>query len=219
MFDITIGRLSRLWDFSSEPGIPSDAELEAACKTVDYRKVRVFGNKVQLENPDAWIDLGAIAKGYIADKIAEFLLARGVMGAVIDLGGDVVAIGSRHDGSPWRIGVRRPGGSANDLLGVVETDGAAIVSSGVYERGFEIDGVAYHHILDPNTGFPVRSDVISATVVTENAVLGEGLSTIIILAGSTSVEVMMDEIPGFVGAVLVLENGELRTFGDVKWVD
>jgi thiamine biosynthesis lipoprotein len=219
MFDITIGKLSRLWDFNGEPGIPSEDELEAARKTVDYRKVRIFDKTVQLENPDAWIDLGAIAKGYIADKIAEFLLARGVTGAVIDLGGDVVAIGSRQSGGLWRIGVRRPGGNASDLLGVVETGEASIVSSGVYERGFEIDGVTYHHILDPNTGLPVQSDVISATVVTENAVLGEGLSTIIILAGSTSVEVLMDQIPGFVGAVLVLENGELRTFGDMRWVD
>jgi thiamine biosynthesis lipoprotein len=174
---------------------------------------------VQLEDPDAWIDLGAIAKGYIADKIAEYLIARGVTSAVIDLGGDVVAVGSKQDGSLWRIGVRKPGGNANELLGVVETGEASIVSSGIYERKFEKDGVIYHHILDPNTGMPARGDVISATVVAENAVIGEGLSTIIILAGSESVKALIDLVPGLIGVVLVLENGELLKYGDMRWSD
>jgi thiamine biosynthesis lipoprotein len=101
----------------------------------------------------------------------------------------------------------------------VETGGAAIVSSGIYERRFEKDGVMYHHILDPSTGMPARSDVVSATVVAENAVIGEGLSTIIILAGSENTEALLKQIPGYIGAVLVLDTGELLRFGDVRWID
>jgi thiamine biosynthesis lipoprotein len=219
MFDITIGRLSRLWDFGKEPYIPSAVELEAVRKTIDYRKVRIVENTVQLTDPDTWLDLGAIAKGYIADRVAEFLISRDITGAIVDLGGDIVVAGSRQDGSPWRIGIRKPGGTANELLGVVETGEASIASSGIYERKFEQDGIVYHHILDPFTGMPARSDVVSATVVAENAVLGEGLSTIIVLAGSKSVEAMMDNLSGVIGAVVLLENGELLRFGDMRWSD
>ena len=215
LFDITIGRVSRLWDFGGEPYIPSETELTDARVTVDYKKVRIVGDTVQLLDPDAWIDLGAIAKGYIADKIAAFLVENGVTGAVIDLGGDVVAVGSKSDGEPWRIGLRKPQGGTGDLLGVVETEEASIVSSGVYERQFEKDGVLYHHILDPKTGRPAHSDVISATVIAKNAAAGEGLSTIAILVGSERVQELFDLTPEFTGAALVLENGDVLRFGDI----
>ena len=247
MFDITIGRLSRLWDFSqtgenilsSEPVIPEDAELEAARLTVDYKQVSIDGNTVQLADPDAWIDLGAIAKGYIADKIAGFLIERGVTTALIGLGGDIVTLGSKQDGTPWRIGVREPFGEMDDYLGVIEIPGGlpgekpaeaseespvkipavSIIGSGVYERQFEKDGILYHHILDPNTGMPVKSDVISATVLTENAVTGEGLSTTMILLGSHKIQELLYKFPGFIGAVLVLDSGEVLELGDVRFID
>jgi len=227
MFDITIGRLSRLWDFSSklyDPTshqllIPSEADIAEALKTVDYTQIHIDGDTVRLINPHAWIDLGAIAKGYIGDKIAEFLLKRGVTGALIDLGGDVVAVGNRQDGSNWRVGVREPFGDSNGLLGVLEISGASVVSSGTYERRFEKDGKNYHHILDPNTGMPVTSDVISATVVTENALIGEGLSTIAVLMGSEKVRELYRRVPGLIGAVFVLENGEVLMFGDITLYD
>jgi len=239
MFDITIGRLSRLWDFgktgenilSSEPVIPEEAELEAARLTVDYRQVSIDGDTVQLADPDAWIDLGAIAKGYIADKIAGFLVERGVTAALIGLGGDVLVFGSKQDGTPWRIGVREPFGEMEDYLGVIEIPGdisgdtpaeisnVSIIGSGVYERQFEKDGVFYHHILDPNTGMPVKSDVISATVLTENAVTGEGLSTTMILLGSHNIQELLYKFPGFIGAVLVLDSGEVLELGDVRFID
>jgi len=258
MFDITIGRLSRLWDFGAayredltlEPTIPAEAELEAARVTVDYRKVSIDGDTVQLADPGAWLDLGAIAKGYIADKIAGFLTERGVTAALIDLGGDIVTLGSKQDGSPWRIAVREPFGEMDDYLGVIEIPGeihaempggtpaellgetsteilggtpaeipgVSVISSGVYERQFEKDGVLYHHILDPNTGMPVKSNVISATVLTENAVAGEGLSTTMVLLGSSKIQELLYKFPGFIGAVLVLDSGEVLELGDVRFI-
>jgi len=217
MFDITIGRLSSLWDFSGRSGVPSESELVFASGTADFGRIVIEGNTVQLADPDAWIDLGGIAKGYIADRLADFLRSRGVLGAIIDLGGDVAVVGEKPDGTPWRIGVRQPFGARNELLGVVETGEASVVSSGVYERMFEENGVVYHHILDPGTGMPVSSGVISATVVTESSVVGDILSTIILLVGSEKAAGLFSQTPGFIGALLVLEDGELLEFGDIDF--
>jgi thiamine biosynthesis lipoprotein len=216
MFDITIGRLSRLWDFGGTPNVPAQAEIEEALATVDYRQVIVGDNTVQLLNPGAWIDLGAIAKGFMAYEVAEFLAANGAVGALVDLGGDIVAVGNRHDGSPWRVALRKPFGDADELLGVIDVSWACVLSSGIYQRQFEVDGVRYHHILDTNTGMPVISDVVSATMITHTAVIGEGFSTVAVLLGSEGARELMDKIPGFVGAVLVLENGDVLTFGEVE---
>jgi len=235
MFDITVGRLSRLWDFggsaANSPAVPSGVGLTEALQTVDFRQVVISadGGTVQLTDPDAWIDLGAIAKGYIGDKVAAFLTGRGVSSGLIDLGGDVVAIGSRQGESPWRIGIRDPfggddgtfgvgSGGTGGLLGAIEVSDASVISSGTYERRFEINGKNYHHILDPKTGMPVISDVVSATVVTGSALIGEGLSTIAVLIGSESAPFLFSGVPDFIGAVLVLENREILVLGDVKLV-
>jgi len=213
MFDITIGRVSRLWDFN----IPLHSELEEALATVDYRQVVIDGSTVQLKNPDAWIDLGAIAKGYIAYKVAEFLAASDVSGALVDLGGDVVAVGNRRDGSPWRIALRDPFSRQGEWIGVIEVSWASVLGSGTYERQFELDGVSYHHIIDPRIGMPVDTDVVSAIVITETAMVGEGLSTLAVLLGSDGVSELFEHFHGFIGAVLVLDNGEWLEFGDVRF--
>jgi len=218
LFDVTIGRLSRLWDFSGNPSVPGANELEAARSTVDYRQIVVNTDTVRMGDPEAWIDLGGIAKGYIAGCIAGFLIGRGVTGAVVDLGGDVAIVGGKPDGSPWKVGVRRPFGERSELLGAIETGEASIVTSGVYERGFEENGVRYHHILDPNTGMPVDSDVVSVTVVAENAMLGDVMSTIIMLVGSENALDTLGQTPGFFGALLVLKSGELLQLGEIKFI-
>jgi len=232
MFDISLGRLTRLWDFGSgERNIPTDAEIIAALGAGSYKNIHISGDKdiVWIEPPDdgddggvgsvgIWIDLGAIAKGYIADKIAGFLIERGVSGAMIDLGGDVVTVGNRQDGNPWRIALRKPFGSMDDWIGIVEASNVAVVSSGIYERQFEVDGVLYHHILDPNTGMPAETDVVSAVVIAESGIAGEGLSTIAVLAGSDRAPEYFEKVPGFICAVLVLSDGEILVFGDTSCV-
>ena len=222
MFDITIGRVSRLWDFGSVVSgetvrrIPVESEIDKARMTVDYRLVIIAGDTVQLTGSDAWIDLGAIAKGYIGEKVAEFLIQRGVSGALISLGGDVVAVGNRHDGNPWRIALRDPFGSEGEWLGILEITGASVMSSGTYERRFELDGVRYHHILDSTTGMPVVTDVVSATVIVEDAMLGEGLSTAAVLLGSEGAFEFFGRVPGVLGAVLALEDGTILEYGETE---
>ena len=217
IFDITVGRLSTLWDYSGKSGVPSGADLTFALGTVDFRGILIEGNTVQLENPETWIDLGGVAKGYIADRLSDFLRGRGVPGAVIDLGGDISIVGKKPDGSPWRIGVRQPFGEVSDLLGAVSLGESSIVSSGIYERKFEENGIIYHHILDTGTGMPARSDVISATVVTESTVIGDIVSTIVIIAGSGAAAKLLDQTPGFIGALLVLDSGELLQYGELDF--
>ena len=202
MFDINIGRLTRLWDFGSgKQNVPTESELSEA---------------LVLSESKAWIDLGAISKGYIADRIAELLVQRGAAGAMIDLGGDVLTVGNRADGNPWRIALRKPYGTSEDWIGVVEVSNLAVVTSGTYERSFEKDGVIYHHILDPFTGMPVVTDIVSAAVVAKSALIGEGLSTIAILVGSDRAYEIFEQVQEFVGAVLILENGDILRFGDVE---
>jgi len=220
MFDITVGRLSRLWDFGSGTNfIPSDEEIEEALKSVDYRRVRIDGNTVRLR--DGWIDLGAIAKGFIANRVALFLIANGAEGALVNLGGDVVAAGTRNDGNPWRIALKRPSGLQHDIdnewLGVIEVSWASVSSSGTYERQFEVDGVLYHHILDTRTGLPVETDVVGATLITNSAIIGEGFSTLAVLLGSERAAELFEQVPGFIGAVLILRSGEVQFFGDVEF--
>jgi len=217
-FDITIGRLSSLWDFGGSPRIPTETEIEEALKTVDYRNVVVEENTVQLLNPNAWIDLGAIAKGYIAQRIAGFLAENGADGALVDLGGDIYALGNRQDGSPWRIAVRKPFGDLNEFIGVVEVSNASVSSSGIYERSFEKDGVLYHHILDLNTGLPAKNDVVSATVIA-HALLGEYLSTMFFLDDTDRLFFSIDILAVPVGVVLVMEDGDIKTHGEVRLVN
>ena len=217
LFDITIGRLSRLWDFSGIMAVPDEEDLSAAQKTVDYTQIMVDGDMVRLANADAWIDLGGIAKGYIADRLAVFLADNGAASGIVDLGGNIVTFGERPDGRLWRIGVKHPFGAGGDLFGVIEVGKASVVTSGVYERSFEIDGVLYHHILDPFSGFPARSDVVSATVVSDSSMLGDVLSTVLLLAGSERAEGLLERIAGVAGALLILEDGGHMIFGDIEF--
>ena len=215
MFDITIGRLSTLWDFTGRSGVPAEADIASALASVDYRQVSVINNTVQISDPEAWIDLGGIAKGYLADKAADFLKERGVRSAVIDLGGNIVTVGQKSDGSVWRVGVTKPFGERSDLIGIIEAGESSIVSAGVYERQFVENGVRYHHILDPYTGMPVISDVVSATVVSDSSTNGDALSTTLVLLGSESAEATINRVFGVIGALLVLDSGEILRYGDI----
>ena len=160
-FDITMGSVCRLWDFH-EGRVPQTAELAEALRHVDWRRVHVDGDVAWLDDPCAWIDLGGIAKGYIADRLGELLHARGVERAIIDLGGNILTLGSKEGGRPWRIGIRslRPSAEGSGFFAVVEVRGKSVVTSGFYERAFEKDGIVYHHVLDPLAGLPVETDLV-----------------------------------------------------------
>lgn len=179
--DISTYPLLRTWGFTTGAYcIPSDETIAALLPLVDYRKVGLDGARASL--PDGVeIDLGSVAKGYTGDALAAYLKENGVTSATLDLGGSIQTVGARPDGSPWRIGIRDPAGEGN--LGVVEVTDKAVVTSGGYERYFEEDGVRYWHILDPKTGAPARSGLVSVTVVGESGLLCDALSTALFVMG------------------------------------
>lgn len=183
--DPTIGPVTKLWDFSpsSDGLIPSQEDLEEALSHVGYEKILIEGNTVCLSDPQAEIDLGFIAKGYIADRLKDYLLSQGVESATINLGGNVLAIGSRPDGSPFRIGIQEPFAPEGTAALVLPVTDLSVVSSGIYERYFENDGTIYHHILDTKTGYPVQNSLFEVTILSASSMDGDALSTTCFLLG------------------------------------
>lgn len=229
-FDITIGKATDLWDFHDnlETGheggqIPSQEALNEAVSHVNYKAVQVDGNRIKLTDSDAEINLGGIAKGYIADKVASYLEERGVTSAVVDLGGNIVVIGGKSgslicaDGTdpeqtvPFNIGITDPTSETGDLLGIMPCSDKTVVTSGTYERYFEQDGVKYHHILDPATGYPVDTDVLSVTIISSrgNSADCDGLSTTCLAIGMEKGLELVKSLDGF-EAIFVDTEGNVE---------
>lgn len=177
-FDITIGSCSSLWDFTAKsPSVPDPELLKEALAHVGYEKLSLKGDQVSFLDDQTMIDLGAIAKGYIADKLKAFLEENQVTSATIDLGGNILCIGDKPDGSPFRIGIRRPFDDPGTPMLVVPVSGWSVVTSGIYERCFEENGRLYHHILNPATGYPCENNLLSVTILSEHSTDGDALST------------------------------------------
>ncbi|MDE6922700.1 MAG: FAD:protein FMN transferase [Oscillospiraceae bacterium] len=179
--DVSIYPVLRSWGFTTgEYAVPDDETLAALLARVDYAQVKLDGSAAAL--PEGMeIDLGSVAKGYAGDALAALLRENGVTSALLDLGGNIQTVGSKPDGSPWRVAVRDPAGDGT--VGVVEAENQAVVTSGGYERYFEEDGVRYWHILDPKTGRPARNGLASVTVVGASGLVCDGLSTALFVMG------------------------------------
>ena len=183
-FDITIGTVSSMWDFLNDtPSLPDSSSLAEAASHVDYTKISIDGNTVTLLDPSATIDLGALAKGYIADRIKDFLISCGVEHAMIDLGGNILCVGGKSDGSDFTIGLRYPFEDVQSLIATIDVSNLSVVTSGIYERCFEIDGKLYHHILDPSTGYPYDNELAAVTIISPDSVTGDALSTVTFALG------------------------------------
>lgn len=181
-FDIAIAPLTELWNFKSpDKAVPAKADIEAAKEKCDYRSISLSGNTISFKSPDTMLDFGALAKGYIADKVKNYLLENGVNSAVINLGGNVLCVGAKPNGEAFNIGVRKP--FSNDTVKTVSAKDLSIVTSGVYERYFEENGVLYHHILNPKTGYPYDNGLLAVTVLSESSLDGDGFSTLLFALG------------------------------------
>ncbi|TLS48570.1 FAD:protein FMN transferase [Paenibacillus antri] len=179
-FDPAIGPLVDVWDIGSDaPRKPSVEEIQSASALVDADNVVLddTATSIYLTEPGMSLDLGAIAKGYAGDVVADYLRAEGLNSAIVDLGGNIVAVGEKAAGKPWTIGVQDPEDARGASIGSLKAVDQTIVSSGVYERFFIEDGVRYHHILDPATGYPVDNELLSVTILTERSADADALST------------------------------------------
>lgn len=224
-FDITVGRLTELWDFQSDdPKLPEDRSIEEALKTVGYDNVSLGDDfTVTLSDADAKLDLGGIAKGYIADRITEYLEQQGVKSALINLGGNVVAVGSKPDGTSWNIGIERPYSDRTELIGSVKVSDTTVVTSGIYERMFVEDGKLYHHVLDPKTGYPAETDLEAVTITGKKGYSAycDGLSTSCLMLGKEKaialVEKLQQEMPeaGFEASFIDKDDNVTKTDGMV----
>lgn len=177
-FDIAIAPLTSLWDFTAEdPKVPDDAAIQKALPLCSSDGVTIDGQDITLPSDDIQFDVGAIAKGYIADRLKDFLVKKGVNSAIINLGGNVLCIGSKPDGTPFKIGIQKPFADRNETEAVMDITGKSVVSSGIYERCFKQGGKLYHHILNPQTGYPYDNGLISVTIISDQSVDGDALST------------------------------------------
>ena len=177
-FDITISPAADLWNFTAEnPKVPSDSEIAAAAEKIDYKNLEINGTSVTLNGNGTAIDLGGIAKGYIADKAKDYLIENGVTKAIVNLGGNIHVICPEDDETGFKIGIQEPFAPSGTLYGTVNLKNGSVVTSGVYERGFEENGIRYHHILDTETAKPINNGLYSVTIIAPSSAHADALST------------------------------------------
>ena len=179
-FDITVGPLVKLWEIGFDDAhVPEASEIENSLTLINYKNVELNEKDltIKLTQPHMMIDLGGIAKGYAADVTASILKQHGNKHAIINLGGNVYAYGEKPNQAAWKIGVQNPFSTRGEYLGIASVKDKTVVTSGTYERYFEQDGVIYHHILDPQTGYPVQNNVMSVTIIADSSMTADALST------------------------------------------
>lgn len=210
-FDIAIEPVSSLWDFTvKKPTVPDEQKIEKALAYVDYQKIALDDQKLTFQMPGMGIDLGGIAKGFIADELKAYLEKKGVKSAVIDLGGNVLCIGKKDPKTPFHIGIQQPFADRNETIAAVSVDGLSIVSSGIYERYFKTkDGTLYHHILNPKTGYSYDNDLMAVTILSKKSVDGDGLSTSCFAMGKKEGLAFINNIDG-VEAVFITKDEKMH---------
>ncbi|MBC2728487.1 FAD:protein FMN transferase [Desulfosporosinus sp.] len=186
-FDITVGPLVRSWGIgTNQEHIPSNEELKNLLPLVNYQDIYIDESSVGLKKAGQMVDLGGIAKGYAGDVAKEIYQKNGIHSAFINIGGNVVTLGKKPDGTPWKAGIRNPrpvGDQSGQIVGIVKVANKAVVTAGDEQRYFEKDGQRYHHILDPDTGYPAKSDLMSVTLVTESSLEADALDTAVFILG------------------------------------
>lgn len=210
LFDITIGCVSKLWDFQAEePSIPSTKKVNAAKRHINYRNIMIVDNKVKLTDPKASLDVGAIAKGYIADRIKDYLVSKNVKHAIINLGGNVLVLGTKTDGSKYNIGIQRPFDETGEPITSVKVAGKSVVTTGTYQRYFKKNGKLYHHILSPNTGVPCRNNLSSVTIITDSSLTADAMSTTCFLMGYEEGMKLVNLLDN-VDAIFITDDNEIH---------
>ena len=209
----TIYPVLRAWGFTTDTKqVPSQEEIDALLEDVGHEKITLDGTLLTV--PEGMeLDLGAVGKGYAGDLAAEAVRARGIECAILSLGGNIQAVGSRPDGTDWRVGLRSPW--EDGTLGVLRVSDQAVVTSGGYENYFEDeDGNVYWHILDPETGYPAKSGLLSVTIICPQGRMGDALSTALFVMGPQKAEEYWRENGGF-DMILVTDENEILLTGGI----
>lgn len=210
-FDITIRPLVALWAIGKEEaGIPNSNEIKEKLKIVNYKDLVLDEDtsSIFLKNEKQEIDVGGIAKGYAADEVRNILLKNDINSALINLGGNILVVGKKENGSSWTVGIQDPTKARGEFALTISVTDKSVVTSGNYERYFVQEGKRFHHIIDPITGYPSESDIISATIISENSIDGDGLSTGVYIMGIHKAIKLIEEIKG-VEAILITRHKEV----------
>lgn len=185
-YDITIGPLVKLWSIGLEDAkVPSKEEINDTIGYIDYNNIKIDDSTKEafLTKKGMEVDLGSIAKGYAADEVAKILKQEGINSAIIDLGGNIYALGSKNSDNNWKIGIQDPFNDRGQIVGAIEVSDKTVVTTGIYERFIEEDGVKYHHILDPKTGYPYETDIAGVSIIADNSIDADALSTLTFTKG------------------------------------
>lgn len=217
-FDITIEPLVKAWDILAEnPRVPDAALIEESQLHINYKNLIVdkANHTLAKKDPMLKIDLGAIAKGYAADQLAKLIKANGIQRAILNLGGNIFAVGSKGDDTPWSIGIQDPYEPTGESFGLIKTSDMSIVTSGSYERYFEQDGKRYHHILNPETGYPSDNELVAVTIISKESVVGDCLSTSAFSLGLEAGMSLIENQKG-ISAIFVTKDKSVYFVGDAK---
>lgn len=206
--DLSVYPIVRAWGFTTGSyQVPDEETIQALLPLVDYTKIQYDDATGAIVLPaEMEIDLGSVAKGYAGQLAAQMLREHGVQSALLNLGGNVQTVGAKPDGSPWQIGIKDPQGE--DAMMVLSVEDQAVVTSGGYERYFEQDGQTYWHIMDPSTGHPADSGLLSVTIVGKQGIICDGLSTSLFVMGLEKAADLWAQSCDF-EAVFVTASGEV----------
>lgn len=218
-FDPTISPLVSAWGFSAKnPQLPplTSHLIDSLKQLVDYRKVRIEDGKLIKENPAMKLDFNAIAQGYTTDLVGALLEAKGIKSYIVDVGGEIFARGTKPDGKPWVVGIEKPSADWDSERVVqqrVELEDKGIVTSGSYRKYVERDGKRYSHCIDPMTGYPVEHNLLSATVIAENATWADALASVCMVMGMERSLELIKTLEGVeVYYIFVNDRNELETY-------
>jgi len=217
-FDVTIGPLVKTWGiFTDHPRIPDQSEINSLLGLVDYNSLNIDKANLtaKLDKPGQIVDLGGIAKGYAGDVAMSIYKSNGIKSAFVNLGGNVVVLGSKPDGTPWKIGIQNPRAENGKYIGIVKVTDKAIVSSGDYERYFEKDNKRYHHIIDPKTGYPSDSGLIGTSIIADLSIDADALSTAIFVLGLDRGMKLVESLKG-VDAVFITSDKKVYVTEGLK---
>lgn len=215
-FDPTIQPIVRLWQIGSpQARVPSPQEIAAKLPAVNYQAVKLDATTrtVWLTQPGMGLDLGGIAKGYAADEAVAILRAHGIKKALVNLGGNLYALGTNPTSQPWRIGVQDPEDERSQFIAVIETTDETLVTSGAYERFLKVDDTVYHHILNPASGYPADSDLLSVTIVAAKSIDADALSTSVYILGREAGLRLIDSLPNIDAVVIDKEHQVFASAG------
>lgn len=218
-FDITLGSLIDLWGIESgREIIPSKSEIENARKYTGYENILIDEQNcsVKLAKKGVIIDMGAVAKGYISQMTKQFLVSKGIKSAIIDFGGNIVLIGKNYKGDNFAVGIQKPFNDRGEYLAAVQSDMCAMVSSGNYERYFTgPDGVVYHHIINPQTGYPAQSGLNQVTIICDDATVADILSTGVYVMGESKGYDYIEKTEN-IGTVFVMSDNNVIVTDNIK---